>query len=214
MLARSLSRLEARFTRIGQLFDERYRIRTLRGIDRLSRYHALEGATSQAWQNWCGFCRQVIVEACQGTSTINGATVACIPMPPTAGRIAYVSKQLMAGSGIRVGKESLPHQEPTWGDPLVCLEAVNYFRPGNSAALLVGLNLAYYAPEHLRTVRNATAHFSSSGIADVRRLSVYYRGQGFFHPLDILEWETKVSRENVFLVWLNDLKTMAFEMCQ
>lgn len=184
------------------------------GDARLIRYHALEGAVSQAWQVWCGFCRQVIVESCSGTTTMSGVVVAPLAPPPSPGRISYVAKQLIGGHNVKPGKECLPHQEPTWGDPQVCIEAIDHYLPANGASLKLGLNMAYAAPEHLRAVRNATAHLTSDGVKSVKKISIYYQGSKISHPLDLLDWKIKGSGENVFLVWLDDLRTMAFEMAQ
>jgi len=146
MLAGAYSRLEGRLDRIGDLFEGQYRTASRKGYRRITRYHLLEGATSQAWQAWCGFCRHVVHASCSGTTTMTGVVVPPIANAPSLGRMAYVSKQLMVGQAVKPGKECRPHQEPTWGDPKVCLEAIDYFKPTNSVSLKVGLSLAYPAP--------------------------------------------------------------------
>ena len=66
----------------------------------------------------------------------------------------------------------------------------------------------------MRCVRNAVAHFSNHGISNVKKISIYYKGQGFIHPLDFLHWVSKQSGEEAFLDWLEDLREMARQMCE
>lgn len=214
MLSKPLAVLEQRYTKLDYLVDQHFMQLPRVGYSRMHRINALEGALSVAWQTWCGFCREVLHRSLCGTTTTEGSVVAPTLMAPSYGRIAYIAKQLVAGGNINPTKEAAPHNEPTWGDPRYGLELIDHFGPANAEALERGLNLNYQAPEHMRCVRNATAHLSSHGLEDVKAISVYYRGQGILHPLDLLAWRTKDEGALVFTIWLEDLKDMAREMCR
>ena len=164
MLAKPLAVLEQRYRRLDLLFDETYLCISRAGYSRLHRMNAMEGALSVAWQTWCGFCREVYILSLKGTTTTTGTHVPAVDIDLTAGRIAYTAKQLVAGKSINEGKFCAPHNEPTWGDPRFGLELADHFCPANSSSLRIGLNLDYHAPEHMRTVRNAAAHFSAKNI--------------------------------------------------
>lgn len=214
MLVKSFHILNMRFDQLSKLFDNEYRLANSVGLDRAKRWHSLEGLLSVAWQTWCWFCRDAIHSSCNGTATLEGVVVPAIASPPSYGRIAYVTKQRMQGKRIKPFTELQVHQEPTWGDPQVLLEAVDEFAPANSSSLIAGLKYASFAPEHMRCVRSAVAHFSKPNIDKVKRISVYYTGSNFFHPLDFLYWTRKGTGEDAFLDWLEDLRDMADTMCR
>ena len=214
MLSMPYHVLAQRFARLEGLFDVEYRQARQYGHDRIKRWHSLEGLLSTGWQTWCGFCREVIVQSCNGTVTMSGVLVPTHADAPTAGRIGYVARQSLRNQNVKPVTSLQPHQEPTWGDPQIIIEANDAFKPANFNSIESGIKLPHLAPEHMRIVRNAVAHISAIGMSEVRSISVYYRGRPFNHPLDFLYWETKDTSESIFLVWLADLRTMAFQMCQ
>ncbi len=214
MLAKPFAVLDQRFRNITYLFEQVYLPIPSVGYSKIHRANAMEGALSIAWQTWCGFCRTVLYLSCSGTVTTTGRVILPIQDPPSYGRLGYVAKQLLGGVNIKPGKEASPHNEPTWGDPRVGLELAEHYKLGNLDSLQIGLNLDYMAPEHMRVVRNAVSHMSNNNIEGVKQISVYYSGQGIIHPLDLLTWSTKKENALVFIIWLQDLKDMASEMCR
>ena len=214
MLSRHHAILVRRYSLLSNFFDTHYRHLPNFGHGRMHRLHALEGLISNAWQTWNGFCRGVIFDSCNGTTSMDGRAIAPHIDCPTIGRIGYVAKQVHHNRPIRANGTVQPHSEPTWGDPSIILGAVEHYLPANADSLRLGLQLAYDTPEHMRHVRNAAAHLSKANVNRVRGVSLYYMGPSFKHPLDLLYWQTKDTNEPAFQVWLSDLSDMAFEMCR
>lgn len=214
MLQNCLSRLESRFDVLNHLYSEVYCSMPKVGLTRYQRLHAFEGLLSHAWQSWCGFCRQVSYLSLTGTVTVTGTVTHPKGGISSYGRMAYIAKQLSRRNAIKAGNVLQPHSEPTWGDQTLLLDLFQYLCPTNATALESGLKLTYPAAGHMRTVRNAAAHLSSSTFADVQRIMIYYSGSYLKHPLDLLTWEEKTSNEPAFLVWLADLREIAENMTQ
>lgn len=173
--------------------------------EQIRRWRTLEGILSYAWQAWCGFSRVVLIESCLGTQTRSGTLVP--PQHPiiTPGRIAYVAKCLSKNEEIRPNRVLSPHQEPMWGDRQLVLECARHFQVANINSLEIGLLLDTRAAKDMRTVRNATAHLSKSGLNEVQALGAYYTGTKLRHPTDFLSWIENDSGEKAFSVWIADL---------
>jgi hypothetical protein len=176
---------------------------------RLRQWRTYEGILSAAWQTWCGFSRTVLLGSYNGTVTRSGAPVPTAPGNLAPGRIAYIARCLSRNETIKANKVLAPHQEPTWGDRQLVLDCARHLNVGNVASLELGLLLVTRAPSDMRTVRNATAHISTSGLAEVRNLSSYYTGTSLRHPVDFLGWRDNQSGDIAFHIWLADLEECA-----
>ena len=205
MLARCHNGLVRRIRSVERHFDTLRLSTTHDRESQFRRWRETEGLLSFTWQTWCGFCRSVLLESCNGTTTRSG--VAAVGTEPglSSGRIAYVAKAVSRGDSIKPEKELASHQEPTWGDRQVVLDCARHFNVSNEENLAVGLLLETRAAEDMRTIRNAAAHISKSGMDEVRALSAFYSGKQLRHPTDFLFWNDNETGDVAFSVWINDL---------
>jgi hypothetical protein len=126
--------------------------------------------------------------------------------------LAYIARCINKGDAVKPGKELLPHQEPTWGDRRLVLDAVGHLQPTNVASLRSGLLMAAIAPDHLRIVRNACAHISTATLAEVEKLKIYYYGSEYRHPAELLMWRDIATDEYAFSLWISELLAVAEDM--
>lgn len=165
---------------------------------------------SDVWQNWCLFCRTIIMKSCMGTQTRAG-----INIPPRRGlnswqRISYEANQALRGHTVHPSRTiNFMRHEPTWGDQSALLRIISALTPQNQGDLLTGFGLSLYAPRHLQIVRNACFHINSETMSEVRRLVAFYIGTGLSHPTDIMWWLEPSSRANAIFSWLEELEIMA-----
>lgn len=170
---------------------------------------------SDVWQNWCLFCRTIIMKSCMGTQTRSGANI-----PPRAGlsswqRISYEAKQATQGNTIHPSRTIIfMRHEPTWGDQSVLLRAIPSLAPHNASALITGFGLSLYAPKHLQGVRNACFHINSETMSEVRRLVAFYVGRGLSHPSDIMWWLEPSSKADAIFFWLEEFEIIADQVTQ
>jgi hypothetical protein len=212
VLAKDFAVISGRFQRLEAAFDAHVLTQHGRAHDRLRYWHALEGLLSVTWQSWSGFCRSVALKSCTGTITRSGLATVPIADVTDAGRLAYIAKALSRNDAVKAGKSLAAHQEPTWGDTSLVLDAVRYLKPTNLASLESGLLTAARAPADIRVIRNAAAHINSSNMLDVDRLKIYYVGTKFAHPTDILTWRARGGSEYVYTVWIAELLSIADAM--
>jgi hypothetical protein len=212
MLAEHYARLEHRYRVLEAVFKSDYsRVRTI-GYGRLKRTHVLEGMLSTAWQTWCAYCALVVWHSVNGTVTKNGANVPSTGQVSSRGELAYIANQIKNGNAIVAGKTVPSYREPTWGDPSLLVDLINHTLPANSNQLKLGLNISTNAPDHMRIVRNASAHMSADNMTRVSKIAPYYVGTNVNHPLDLLLWQDTSHQEAVFVAWIYDLKDMAHAM--
>lgn len=205
MLARCHNGLMRRIESVERHF-EALRLDAVKGReDQLRRWREAEGLLSFTWQAWCGFCRGVLIESCNGTITRSGVPAVGKAPGLTSGRIAYVAKAISRGDPIKPAKELASHQEPTWGDRQIVLDCARHFQVSNEGNLELGLLLETRAAEDMRIVRNAAAHLSDTGMKSVQALSAFYTGGKLRHPTDFLFWNDNETGDVAFLVWISDL---------
>lgn len=205
MLDKSYLSLCRRMNGISSHFDDVRLFNAVTTDQKLRRWRELEGILSSTWQAWCGFLRAVLLSSCRGTVTRSGLEVAPLAPAHSFERIAYIAKCLGRGDNIRDNGELLPHQEPTWGDRQLVLECARFLNLSNLESLEVGLLLETRADRDLRRLRNATAHLSMSGMAEIKELGAYYSGRNLRHPTDFMSWIDNQSGEIAFSVWIVDL---------
>jgi len=205
MLQSNFAAVSRRYDSLRSHFDHVRLERPTTVEDKLRQWRILEGILSSAWQAWCGFSRSVLIKSCNGTTTRTGLNVAAPPAPIPEGRISYIAKCLANRSIIKDNKVIAPHQEPTWGDRQIVLDAARHLAVGNVGSLELGLLLITRAATDMRTVRNASAHLSRANLQEVQALAAYYHGSSLRHPTEMLLWTENQSGENCFHLWLTDL---------
>lgn len=207
-LADHEAELSRRLARLERHFFFYYSDPNLR---RYERWYRLEGLLSQTWQAWCQFCRAVFIESCIGTNAAGGRLIPRAQASWTSElRVSYEALCATRGNAPKVGQtlNSL-RQELTWGDVTKLVNVIVAMAPNNSAELLAGFGAGLAGPQHLRIVRNASAHINAENIADVRRLMSFYFGASFQHPTDLSTWTEINSKSPAFITWLADMRTMA-----
>lgn len=214
MLQSNFAAIGRRFESLRLHFDNVRLERPKTTDDKLRQWRILEGILSSAWQTWCGFSRSVLIKSCHGTTTRTGLHVAASPVFHSEGRISYIAKCLAGGHPIKANKVLSPHQEPTWGDRQLVLDAARHLAVGNVGSLELGLLLITRAATDMRTVRNASAHLSRANLQEVQALAAYYHGSRLRHPTEMLLWTEHQSGENCFHLWLADLLDCAEVMTE
>ena len=170
---------------------------------------------SDIWQNWCLFCRAIIMKSCMGAKTRSGTTI-----PPRAGfnswqRISYEALQAIHGNTVHPSRVvRLMRYEPTWGDQSVLLKAIPILAPQNAGSLMTGFGLSLHAPKHIQTVRNACFHINSETMSEVRRLAAFYIGRGLSHPTDIMWWLEPSSKADAIFFWIEEFDIIAEQVTQ
>jgi hypothetical protein len=113
------------------------------------------------------------------------------------------------------GKEITDYwKEVTWGDSTALAQFFAVYTPSNHLQLRGGLAYPTFAPDHLRIIRNASAHLSNTALADAAALQTHYQGLVFRHPTDLIFWRSRSSGEIAFLEWIADFRSMAQLMCE
>lgn len=170
---------------------------------------------SDVWQNWCLFCRTIIMKSCMGATTRSETTI-----PPRTGfnswqRISYEAKQAIHGNTVHHSRTvNFMRHEPTWGDQSALLRAIPTLAPHNAGSLMTGFGLSLNAPKHLQTVRNACFHVNSETMSEVRRLMAFYVGRGLAHPTDIMWWLEPSSKADAIFFWLEEFEIIADQVTQ
>lgn len=175
--------------------------------------HAL---ISDLWQCWCLFCREVLIQSCNGTISTRGSIIQPRNVADNSPlRIAYEVNQYRKGQQANHGRTiNFLRQEPTWGDQSVLLRVIPRLGLSNQANLMVGFGLPIYAAKHIQTVRNSSAHINSESVNEVRSLLPLYTGRGFVHPLDIIWWNEAGSGSEAIFFWVDELHTVAYLVTQ
>ena len=182
-------------------------------VEQWRNYYLSYTLVSDIWQNWCSFCKDIIICSCSGTLTRTGRSIAARPGTNDWKRISYEINQAKFGRTAHADKQiRFLRQEPTWGDQNLLLTTIPVLNPSNAPSLLAGFGLPVYAPKHIQTVRNSCAHTNSETLADVRRLLPFYTGGGFSHPLDILWWTESTSNSLSIFHWLDELEVVATQV--
>ncbi len=168
---------------------------------------------SDVWQNWCGFCREIILLSCVGTTTRSGSIISARAIDNSWKRVAYEAKQAIIGKSAAQGKTiQFRRHEPTWGDQNVLLTIIPSLAPANASTLFSGFGIPIYAPKHVQVIRNACAHLNSETISEVRRLLPLYKGKNFSHPLDLLWWIEPKNNSDAIFFWLEELELVASQV--
>ena len=165
---------------------------------------------SDVWQNWCLFCRNVVMQSCAGTKSRSGAIIPPRPSVNTCERISYEAKQAIHGNSLHPSKTlNFRRHEPTWGDQSSLLRAIPTLSPLNAVTLMTGFGLSLNAPKHLQAVRNACFHTNSETMSEVKRLITFYIGRDLSHPTDIMWWLEPTSRADAIFYWLEEFEIIA-----
>lgn len=180
---------------------------TERRIDRFARN---EGLISALWQLWNEFCRSAIIHSALGTTTASGMR--------TSSRYARLSRsQLLTVCRAAARREQISrnirplrgsHLEPTWGDDGKILLIVKFIMPTNHSNLLSGFGIRTTSLD-IQTVRNACAHISADRVNDIKGLQTKYSQTRYSHPSDVLFWIEPSTGNELWQVWIDELKASA-----
>lgn len=165
------------------------------------------------WQNWCDFCREVVILSCSGTITRGGTVVGQRVSINTWNRIAYEANQAQRGQPAKLGKmTNYRRHEPTWGDQNVLLTIIPALSPNNAPNLMAGFGLSVYGPKHIQVIRNATAHLNPESMSEVRKLLPYYSGKRLSHPTELMWWTEPRTNSDAIFFWIDELELIASQV--
>lgn len=178
--------------------------------DRHLRKHHLEGTLSDAWQSYCLFVRYVLIRSSVGSTTATGVVLPPSIVPATWERVSHVVVRASKSKPPQVGQvNNLLIKEPTWGDSSKIVPLILALAPANAANLLGFLGGGLQGPKHCQIVRNACAHRNTQTCADVDALSTQYIASRVRHPTDAMTWMDPATGEFAFLMWIEDMRTIA-----
>jgi len=165
---------------------------------------------SQLWQIWCSFCRDVILNSCQGGTTRSGIRIVARPNDNSWERVGYEAKEYAKGNTPHTTRTlRFRSQEPTWGDQAFLLRSMTGLSPVNLTTLQTGFGLSLSGPRHLQIVRNACAHTDSETMLQVRRIAINYNGVNLQNPIDIIWWLDSTTKTDAFFQWIEDMEVIA-----
>ena len=177
---------------------------------RVDRYARNEGLISALWQFWNNFSRNAIIHSALGTTTASGMR--------TSSRFSNLSEsQLLSVCRAVARREQVPsnikplsgsHLEPTWGDDGKIQLIVNFIMPTNYSSLVSGFGIRTTSLD-IQTVRNACAHISVDKMNDIRSMQTKYANTHYNHPSDVLFWIEPSTGNELWQVWIDELKVSA-----
>ena len=185
--------------------------RTTIPCDATQELYELEGWLSDVWQFWCRFCRRVVMESCVGCRTTSGVMHA--QNHPSPAVVSFIAAKQKKGIPPTVaGSNTVLRIEPTWGHIDKLLEVIQALNPPNRTGLLGAFGTIPLI-EHIRLVRNATAHRNAQTLADVFAFQSQYKGPGIRHPLQALFWQDTFSNQILIQARLDDMRRGAKNAC-
>lgn len=171
----------------------------------------LEGWLSEAWQTWCRFCRRVVMDSCMGCQTKSGTTH--FPSHSSLDAVSFVAARQKNGiAPTNPGVNSILRVEPTWGHIDKLLDVIQAVNPPNRTNLLSAFGTIPFV-EHIRLVRNATAHRNSQTLAEVLAFQSQYKGSTVRHPLQALLWQEPATNKTLIKARLDDMRIGAKNAC-
>lgn len=180
-------------------------------LDSAQELYELEGWLSEVWQVWCRFCRRVVLESCAGCRTTSGATHA--QSHPSPGVVSFIAVRQKSGVPPgTTGSNMLLRIEPTWGHIDKLLDVIQAVNPPNRAALLSAFGTVPLI-DHVRLVRNATAHRNAQTLAEVLAFQSQYKGRSVRHPLHALFWQDPIGSRTLIKARLDDMRIGAKNAC-
>lgn len=201
-------RVERRL-QISENFFDGVRI-DLKQRSTLENWALLEGLVSMTWQTWCLFCRQLVIASGSGCVTRSGIVLTASVNPPTWQRISYIAKCVKSNSTPRAGRiNTVLRHEPTWGNTDSLIDIISVLDPPNKSQLLSAFGPVTRGPNHLQTVRNASAHLNHQTFSEVKKLIPYYQGLSLRHPIDLALWIEPSSENFAFAAWLDEMRSIA-----
>ncbi len=169
----------------------------------------LEGLLSRAWQAWCVFCRNCIVESCMGTVNSAGGIVAALPDAISESHVskaAIVAKKKPNPPFWRGPPNAILRLEPTWGDVDALTTIVSRLRPRNFAQLQAAFSSGTKSAKALQLIRNGAAHNNFQNMAEIQTLRSGYIVFPINHPTHALFWTDPNSGDFLVLHAIQELK--------
>lgn len=173
--------------------------------------YELEGWLSDVWQTWGRFCRNTIFASCNGCETSSGFVVVSTHTSPES--VSYISaKQKKGVPPSSAGSNFKLHIEPTWGHVDRLLDVILALNPSNRSDLLAAFGTIPLI-EHVRLIRNATAHRNLQTLADVFAFQSQYLATPLRHPLEALFWVDPSTGRTLMHSRLDDMRIGAKNAC-
>lgn len=137
-------------------------------------------------------------------------------IPPVHASELHVShiawKQKAGAAPVMPGTNSILRKEPTWGDIDKLLEIIRAVNPANAPGLLAAFGTVPDV-EHLRLIRNASAHINSQTFGEVIALQSRYFSTPIQHPLHALMWIEPASGKTLAQARIQDMRIAARNAC-
>lgn len=192
--------LESAFERQGA------NVTSYRMADKFARQ---EGLVSNLWQSWCRFCRDATIQSTLGAVSTSGTATTSNFSHHTEREIAFVAKKLSQNQNVgTIRPIAGDHMEPTWGDVQKLNPIVVGLNPSNLNNMISGLS-SISSLKDLQLCRNASAHVSQDKILEVRNARVRYSSSRFSHPSDMIFWNEPNSQDELWRVWLDEMRFVA-----
>lgn len=177
-------------------------------LDQWQIHYLIESLLSDIWQSWNGFCRDLIILSCQGTTARNGSLIAARGGDVSEMRLAYEAKQYSSQSRPKQnGPANFPKRyEPTWGDLDSLLRIISGLTPANTINLLAAIG-SFSKIKELQVLRNACAHKNSESIRELKSKFIAYRISRVTYLSDFAFIFHSGAR--LIEVWLYEMETIA-----
>lgn len=136
-----------------------------------------------------------------------------MPAYATLGEVSFIAwKQKNGVPPATKGMNTVYRREPTWGHIDKLIEVIQALNPPNRSDLLAAFG-TIPAIEHIRLVRNATAHRNIQTLADVLALQTQYKTFPVRHPLQALLWVDPTTGRTLIHSRLDDMRIGAKNAC-
>ncbi len=169
--------------------------------------YKLESFLSDLWQVWGRFCRDLTVSSCTGC--IDGLGNPVAGTHPNWEAVSYIAWRQNNGSPPSVvGTNSILRKEPTWGHVDKLIDVINALNPSNKSKLLLALGTVPKI-EHIRLIRNCTAHKNMETFADVIAFQSAYGSFRIRHVIQALFWHDIVSSQILISARMDDMRIAA-----
>ena len=209
-----LSWLEARLIRrlnLAELHLANFLQHTSVPFDSARDIYELEGWLSDVWQVWCRFCRRTIFASCNGCETTSGIFV--VPSQPSPEVVSFIAaRQKFGKPPSTLGVNTRLHLEPTWGHVDRLIEVIQALAPANRVKLLSAFSIIP-SIEHVRLIRNATAHRNVQSFSEVLAFQSQYLAIPVRHPLEALFWVDPSTGRTLMHSRLDDMRICAKNAC-
>ena len=169
-----------------------------------------ESLIDNLWQDWCNFCRNIVILSCNGAYSKNNNYIPPRNSDNSTERIAYEAKCAALNNRLRPNRviQNL-RSEPTWGDQDKIIQIIQTLQPYNYQTLLSAFGLPVYGIKHLQHVRNACCHKNKETMRQISQFFIYYYIVDVSTPSDLVWHVNTYSQTYGIYHWIDNMWTIA-----